>query len=117
MSRSGVLVRARISDRAFAELYPKAYRKRPMSLPPALEAQRRNLLGHEADEKNHDAQQNEQHRRVRHMRLRESGPHSVRSAHEKGRGADRKKDSQRAEDRDHLEKNQQETDAVGAQAN
>ena len=41
------------------------------SRPPALEPQRRDLLGDEADEQDHDAQHDQQHRGVGHVRLRQ----------------------------------------------
>ena len=44
------------------------------SRPRPFEAQRRDLLGHEADEEDDDAQQDQQHRRVRDVRLRGDRP-------------------------------------------
>ena len=54
--------------------------RRLRSRPPPFEPQRRNLLGDQADQEDHDAQQDQQHRRIGDVRLRGDRPRPRRPA-------------------------------------
>src|ERR1051325_183729 len=82
-----------------------------------LESQRRDLFRDEADEEDDDAQQNQQHGGIRHVRLRRNRPRRVRGAEEERRGADRDEDSERAVDRDDFQQDEEELEAIRREVN
>src|SRR5438105_1344172 len=82
------------------------------SLIAPLEAQRGNLLGDETHEKDDDAQEDEQHGRIRHVRLRDDRPDRVYAANRKRREAEGKEHAHWAEDRDDLQQNHEKLHAV-----
>src|SRR5687767_13005389 len=81
-------------------------------IPRAVESQRRDLFRHQPDEEHDDRKKNQEDGAVRDSSVHREVQHAVPGAEDERESADRHEDAQRTENRDDLQKNEEELRAV-----